>query len=89
MEVLFKPPQDTTIQSNLLFEREEALTNRSSEPGPDPGPGGAARLIEVLDAQRTVDDVYLGYAGALADRARALIALQRAAAAGVVKGAPC
>lgn len=41
---------------------------------------GAARLIEVLDAQRTVDDVYLGYAGALADRARALIALQRAAA---------
>ncbi len=41
---------------------------------------GAARLIEVLDAQRTVDDVYLGYAGALADRARALVALQRAAA---------
>jgi hypothetical protein len=27
-----------------------------------------------------VDDVYLGYAGALADRARALVALQRAAA---------
>jgi multidrug efflux pump subunit AcrA (membrane-fusion protein) len=41
---------------------------------------GAARLIEVLDAQRTVDDVYLGYAGALADRARALVTLQRAAA---------
>ncbi len=41
---------------------------------------GAARLIEVLDAQRTVDDVYLGYATALADRARALVTLQRAAA---------
>ena len=41
---------------------------------------GAARLIEVLDAQRTVDDVYLGYAGALADRARALVTLERAAA---------
>ncbi len=41
---------------------------------------GAARLLEVLDAQRTVDDVYLGYAGALADRARALVTLQRAAA---------
>ena len=41
---------------------------------------GAARLLEVLDAQRTVDDVYLGYASALADRARALITLQRAAA---------
>jgi outer membrane protein, heavy metal efflux system len=41
---------------------------------------GAARLIEVLDAQRTVDDVTLGYAGALADRARALVTLERAAA---------
>ncbi len=41
---------------------------------------GAARLIELLDAQRTVDDVYLGYAGALADHARALVTLERAAA---------
>ena len=41
---------------------------------------GAARLIELLDAQRTVDDVYLAYAGALADHAKALVALERAAA---------
>jgi cobalt-zinc-cadmium efflux system outer membrane protein len=40
---------------------------------------GAARLIELLDAQRTVDDVYLGYTGALADHAKALVALDRAA----------
>ena len=40
---------------------------------------GAARLLELLDAQRTADDVYLGYAGALAEHARALIALERAA----------
>lgn len=41
---------------------------------------GATRLLELLDAQRTVDDVYLGYAAALADHARALVTLERAAA---------
>ncbi len=40
---------------------------------------GAARLIELLDAQRTTDDVYLGYADALSDRAKTLVALERAA----------
>ena len=41
---------------------------------------GATRLLELLDAQRTVDDVYLGYASALAEHARALVTLERAAA---------
>jgi len=41
---------------------------------------GATRLLELLDAQRTVDDVYLGYAAALADHARASVTLERAAA---------
>ncbi len=40
---------------------------------------GAARLIELLDVQRTADDVYLGYADALTEHARALIALERSA----------
>ena len=39
---------------------------------------GSARLLELLDAQRTADDVYLGYAAALAEHARALVALERA-----------
>ena len=39
---------------------------------------GNARLIELLDAQRTVDDVYLSYLGALSDNAKGLIALERA-----------
>lgn len=41
---------------------------------------GATRLLELLDAQRTVDDVYLGYASALAEHARASVTLERAAA---------
>ena len=41
---------------------------------------GAARLIELLDAQRTVDDVYLSYITALSDNAKALVALERASA---------
>jgi len=41
---------------------------------------GAARLIELIDAQRTVDDVYLSYIGALAANAKALVALERAGA---------
>lgn len=41
---------------------------------------GATRLLELLDAQRTADDVYLGYASALADHARATVTLDRAAA---------
>ena len=39
---------------------------------------GNARLVELLDAQRTVDDVYLSYLGALADNAKGLIALEHA-----------
>jgi outer membrane protein, heavy metal efflux system len=39
---------------------------------------GNARLVELLDAQRTVDDVYLSYLAALADHAKALVALERA-----------
>jgi cobalt-zinc-cadmium efflux system outer membrane protein len=41
---------------------------------------GAARLIELLDAQRTVDDVYLSYIAAIADNSKALVALERASA---------
>lgn len=40
---------------------------------------GAATLLEVLNAQRTVADVYLAYYGALADNARHLIAVEQAA----------
>lgn len=40
---------------------------------------GAATLLEVLSAQRTVADVYLAYYGALADHARHLIAVEQAA----------
>ena len=39
---------------------------------------GAATIVEVLIAQQTDDDVYISYYGALAERARALIALQEA-----------
>jgi len=41
---------------------------------------GNARLIELLDAQRTVDDVYLSYVGALSDEAKGLVTLERASA---------
>lgn len=41
---------------------------------------GGATLLEVLSAQRTVDEVYLAYYGALAEHARQLIALEQAAA---------
>lgn len=41
---------------------------------------GGATLLEVLSAQRTVDEVFLSYYGALAEHARQLIALERAAA---------
>jgi len=40
---------------------------------------GSASLLEVLAAQRTVDEVNLSYADALAEHARGLIALERAA----------
>lgn len=40
---------------------------------------GGATLLEVLNAQRTVDDVYLSYYGALAEHARQLIAVENAA----------
>jgi cobalt-zinc-cadmium efflux system outer membrane protein len=40
---------------------------------------GGATMLEVLEAQRTVNDVYLAYAGALADHAKALVALEQAA----------
>lgn len=40
---------------------------------------GGASLLEVLAAQRTVDEVSLAYADALAEHARQLIALERAA----------
>ena len=39
---------------------------------------GGATLLEVLDAQRTDDDVYLAYYGALADHSRALVAVELA-----------
>lgn len=40
---------------------------------------GGATLVEVLVAQRTVNDVYLSYIDALADAARALVAVELAA----------
>jgi cobalt-zinc-cadmium efflux system outer membrane protein len=40
---------------------------------------GAATLLEVLDAQRTDNEVHIAYADALADDAHALIALEQAA----------
>lgn len=40
---------------------------------------GGATLLEVLNAQRTVDEVYLNYYGALAEHARQLIAVEQAA----------
>ncbi|HTP44947.1 MAG TPA: TolC family protein [Candidatus Acidoferrum sp.] len=40
---------------------------------------GGATLLEVIDAQRTSADIYLAYAQALVDHARALIALEQAA----------
>ncbi|HEX7664225.1 MAG TPA: TolC family protein, partial [Polyangiaceae bacterium] len=39
---------------------------------------GGATLVEVLVAQRTDNDVYLAYYGALADAAHALIGLEEA-----------
>lgn len=40
---------------------------------------GGASLLEVLNAQRTVDDVYLSYYAALAEHARGLVQVERAA----------
>jgi cobalt-zinc-cadmium efflux system outer membrane protein len=40
---------------------------------------GAATLLQVLDAQRTVDEVYVAYYDALGDHAHALVALEHAA----------
>jgi cobalt-zinc-cadmium efflux system outer membrane protein len=40
---------------------------------------GDAKLFEVLEAQRTVDEVYLAYYQALADHVHALIAVEQAA----------
>jgi cobalt-zinc-cadmium efflux system outer membrane protein len=40
---------------------------------------GGATMLEVLEAERTVNEVYLGYYEALADHARALAALEQAA----------
>ena len=40
---------------------------------------GGATLLEVLDAQRTVNEVYLAYYDALADHARTLVAVEQAA----------
>ena len=40
---------------------------------------GGATLLEVIEAQRTVNDVYLAYHGALADHAKSLIALEQSA----------
>lgn len=40
---------------------------------------GSATLLEVLHAQRTVDDVHLGYTAALTDHALQLIAVEQAA----------
>jgi cobalt-zinc-cadmium efflux system outer membrane protein len=39
---------------------------------------GGATMLEVLEAQRTVNEVYLGYYQALAEQARALVALEEA-----------
>jgi cobalt-zinc-cadmium efflux system outer membrane protein len=41
---------------------------------------GGATLLEVIDAQRTSADIYLSYAQALADHARALVTLELTAA---------
>jgi cobalt-zinc-cadmium efflux system outer membrane protein len=41
---------------------------------------GGSTLLEVIDAQRTSADIYLSYAQALADHARALVSLEQAAA---------
>jgi outer membrane protein, heavy metal efflux system len=41
---------------------------------------GGATLLEVIDAQRTSADIYLSYAQALADHARALVTLEQTAA---------
>jgi len=41
---------------------------------------GGATLLEVIDAQRTSADIYLSYAQALADHARALVTLEETAA---------
>lgn len=40
---------------------------------------GGATLLELLEAQRTVNEVYLAYADALADHARALVAVELSA----------
>lgn len=40
---------------------------------------GGATLLEVLEAQRTQNDVFLAYVDALADHARALVSLEQAA----------
>ena len=40
---------------------------------------GGATLLEVLNAQRTVDEIYLAYYQSLADHARQLIAVEQAA----------
>jgi outer membrane protein, heavy metal efflux system len=40
---------------------------------------GGASLLEVLEAERTVNEVYLGYYQALSDHARALVAVEEAA----------
>lgn len=37
-------------------------------------------LVELIDAQRTQDDVYLSYVAALAANAKALVTLERASA---------
>jgi cobalt-zinc-cadmium efflux system outer membrane protein len=45
---------------------------------------GGASFVEVLVAQRQVNDVYLGYYDAIADAAHALVALERAVSSGEV-----
>lgn len=45
---------------------------------------GGASFVEVLVAQRTVNDVYLSYYDAIADAAHALVALEQAVASGDV-----
>jgi cobalt-zinc-cadmium efflux system outer membrane protein len=40
---------------------------------------GGAPLLEVLEAQRTDNDVYLGYIDALTEHAHSLVALEQAA----------
>ncbi len=45
---------------------------------------GGASFVEVLVAQRMVNDVYLGYYDAIADAAHALVALERAVSSGEV-----